>query len=652
MSQRLHDCPQCGAPVRFQSSVTVFTVCEHCRSMVCIRDAKVETMGEMAELPPDLSPFQIGTRGEWRGDGFEIVGRVRVTWAEGSWNEWCIMRGDGAIGWLADAQGLLTVSFASGTHGWDANRDDLKPGRAVSIGGVRWMVMDVKEAECLAGEGELPFVAMPSGKRLGVDLAAPGGRFGSIEFDEEGVRFFEGYYAPFDALRLQNLRPVPGWDGDIAQEKNRTDALPCPNCGAPVNLRAAGLSMSAVCGSCSSVIDTANRTFQLIERAEKAVRSLNPLIPIGTRGKLRGADWEVIGMCARADQWAGWSEYLLFNPWAGFRWLVTFRGHWSLVDRLTSMSNVAGKSCSFDGREYRIFASAMATVTGALGEFYWKVKRGEKAALSDFIAPPFILSKEAYPGFQEVTWSHGEYIEPAEVAAAFGMKVPTKPEGIYLNQPNPYQTKWSGLKWPWLLSVIAVIAIQVVFAAISSTREVAQFGIAFDRDAQMAALAAVEKPPGEAQGAVQVSPRFRLDGGTSRIEIEGNARVDNNWIGAELDLVNAETNEHFPAEIEIGYYHGYDDGPWSEGGMSSAVTIPAVPPGEYFLTIEPAADAGIRKMPVGFRVIRGGLFWSNFILMLLLVSVYPVIVLMRRHLFERARWSESDYNPYASGDSE
>ena len=45
----------------------------------------------MAALPPDLSPFQIGTRGEWKGRGFEIVGRLRVEWEQGSWNEWCIL---------------------------------------------------------------------------------------------------------------------------------------------------------------------------------------------------------------------------------------------------------------------------------------------------------------------------------------------------------------------------------------------------------------------------------------------------------------------------------------------------------------------------------------------------------------------------------
>ena len=55
-------------------------------------------------------------------------------------------------------------------------------------------------------------------------------------------------------------------------------------------------------------------------------------------------------------------------------------------------------------------------------------------------------------------------------------------------------------------------------------------------------------------------------------------------------------------------------------------------------------------MPLSLRVMRGGLFWSNFFLMLGLVSFYPISVLIRRHLFERSRWSESDFSPYASSD--
>ena len=64
VSQRLYDCPQCGAPVPFGSSIAVFAVCAHCQSMVVLRGASVERMGEMAALPPPLTARR-GAEGVW-----------------------------------------------------------------------------------------------------------------------------------------------------------------------------------------------------------------------------------------------------------------------------------------------------------------------------------------------------------------------------------------------------------------------------------------------------------------------------------------------------------------------------------------------------------------------------------------------------------
>ena len=166
--------------------------------------------------------------------------------------------------------------------------------------------------------------------------------FATVEFTDDGAELFLGEYTEFEALKLDNLRPVPGWSAEIEQEKNRTSALSCPSCGAVVNLRAIGQSMSAVCGSCGAILDTATPELRLIEQAEAAQQKLAPLLPIGQRGKLFETDYEIIGFLQRADQWSSWSEYLLFNPWKGFRWLVSYHGHWSFVTRLPSMEDRTG----------------------------------------------------------------------------------------------------------------------------------------------------------------------------------------------------------------------------------------------------------------------------------------------------------------------
>jgi len=654
--------------------------------MVVLRGADAELMGVMAALPPDLSPFQIGTRGEWKGRGFEIVGRLRVEWEEGSWNEWCILYDAKTTGWLAEAQGLLMVSFATPlSEQLPAETSFYAPNLKLQLNGANWTVADVKTVKYRAAEGELPFVAPPDESRVSVDFIDAKGGFASIELDGDALELFTGEYAQFTTLKLTNLRKVPGWDGEIEQEKGKTSALSCPSCGAAVNLRAAGQSMSAVCGSCGSIIDTATPQLQVIQQADAAVRKLLPILPIGQRGKLLGIDCEVIGFVSRTEDSVTWFEYLLFNPWLGFQWLISFQGHWTIVDRLTSIPDESGNTVYFAGRSFKLFAKGTATVGGVLGEFYWKVQRGEQAQVADYIDPPEIISGETYPGLAEVTWSHGKYLTPKEIEEAFAVTDLPAPEGVYLNQPNPFVKKWREVRWPFFLSLPILFFVWAFSMPRDVERVTASFvfqrpgvvtapspgpfssipawmrqtykdanemarAMAAEQKAEEARRAATTPSPSPSPTATPeqtfVTPHFQLTGGEQRVEIEANAAVDNGWLDLDIDLVNAKTNETIPAPLEISYYHGYDsDGSWTEGDQKASVALPAVPDGEYFLTIEPSADAKIDKLPFTVRVKSGGVFFGNCIVVLFLVMFYPIMVLWRGLRREKERWSESDFAP-------
>ena len=63
--------------------------------MVVRTDKKIEAIGVIADLLPDVSPLQIGTRGKWRGREFTLLGRIRLSWEEGSWTEWFLECSDG-----------------------------------------------------------------------------------------------------------------------------------------------------------------------------------------------------------------------------------------------------------------------------------------------------------------------------------------------------------------------------------------------------------------------------------------------------------------------------------------------------------------------------------------------------------------------------
>lgn len=206
------NCPSCGAAIIFQSSISVTAVCTYCHSLVVRHDVNVEAIGTMAELPPDMSPFQIGTGGTHKGVHFTLIGRARIAWEDGAWNEWFMLRDDNSKAWLAEAQGSVCVNAEVP----EENLPEQPPrmNHVLKLGGTSYRVTDVKEAECIGSEGELPFIAKKGRKTVSVDLTGKAGAFASIEYSNgEKPRLFLGEYVEFDILKFTNLRELPGWDG-------------------------------------------------------------------------------------------------------------------------------------------------------------------------------------------------------------------------------------------------------------------------------------------------------------------------------------------------------------------------------------------------------------------------------------------------------
>lgn len=108
----------------------------------------------------------------------------------------------------------------------------------------------------------------------------------------------------------------------------------CAACGGPLTLRAEGVSESLACPHCGAVLDARDPRHQVLAKYRHKL-GITPKIPIGARGALRGDQLEVIGHQRRAVRYSGviysWDEYLLWNPYKGFRWLVESNGHWLLM---------------------------------------------------------------------------------------------------------------------------------------------------------------------------------------------------------------------------------------------------------------------------------------------------------------------------------
>jgi hypothetical protein len=206
------DCPSCGAQVRFASAVALLAVCAYCRATLLRRDLDVEQIGTMALLIADPSPLQLGSDGWFEGTHFALVGRLQVTYPGGAWNEWFLSFDDQRAGWLGEAGGTYTVSFETAVTGDLPSWDDLRPGLEITLDGTVYEVADVRVAQIVGAEGELPFVVEGGSETRVADCRTPTARFATLDYGDDPPRVFLGTVVEFAALRLGRLRTFPGWD--------------------------------------------------------------------------------------------------------------------------------------------------------------------------------------------------------------------------------------------------------------------------------------------------------------------------------------------------------------------------------------------------------------------------------------------------------
>ena len=405
-------------------------------------------------------------------------------------------------------------------------------------------------------------------------------------------------------------------------------ALTCAACGAPLQVRAPGRSVVVACAACGVVLDADHPDVTVIAAYEQRT-TITPLLPLGTRGTLKGDPYEVIGFLVRETVIAGetfyWREYLLYNPALGYRWLTEYAGHWTLTKTASATPKRGDKTVSYLNATYRHFQSATATVAYVIGEFPWRVSVGEKTKVEDYVDPPRILSYEK--AANETTWSIGEYIDGRRVWEAFALPGdPPARSGVGAAQPSPFAAH-SRPVWLLLASfVTAAVVVHLAFSVFSQRRVV----YARDHEYRRGAPAAVVTEP------------FELTGRRSNVVVQITTDLRNSWAHFNLALVNVDTGAALDFGREVAYYTGHDaDGAWSEGGPGDSVYVPSVASGRYYLLVEPETE--MTTMAYSVTVRRDVPRHSYFFVALGLLVIPPLVFAYRSFRFEHERWSESDH---------
>jgi hypothetical protein len=208
MTQPTANCPNCGAKIVFRWSGSVQTTCDYCKSVLVRTDADLKRIGQIADLPADSSPIQIGTEGVYRQRGFVAIGRILYEYDQGNWNEWHLMMNDGVSGWLSDAQLDYAVTFAA--PGQKLPKE-CTVGQQYTWDRQTYTVTTITKAHFSGVEGELPFQYWDKTDVVFADLMSQDERFATLDYGDDPPALYLGEAVEFESLKLKNLRTFEGW---------------------------------------------------------------------------------------------------------------------------------------------------------------------------------------------------------------------------------------------------------------------------------------------------------------------------------------------------------------------------------------------------------------------------------------------------------
>lgn len=446
---------------------------------------------------------------------------------------------------------------------------------------------------------------------------------------------------------------APAAPRKLFREEAKTGAVQCMACGAPITLRGFAGIEQVTCAYCGTAHQPEpDGGLQIIQQAQRQRRqSALPLyqrgtldIPGGILDVSQPAEYEIIGIAWREMTKEGitypWQEFLLFNPYLGFRWLIFSMsdGVWSVGGPLPGAPQViqnAWPAVDYKGEHYKHHTSGLARTTYVEGEFPWQVLFGDAVSTNDYVCPPKLISIEHQKTMEgsDLSFTQMRPISAAEVWAAFRVQgQPPSERGMHPAAPNPaaqntrfYLLAGAGLFLAWVLATL-------LYGGMREQKQVWKGNL-------------------PTAGTISEEITIGKPGEMTTIEVALQATgMNNSWAYAEVLLVNPQTEEATVIGVEAEYYSGVDGGEsWSEGQNPGKQAVGAIAGGTYVMQVTSQIDTGGDPADMLTLSIQQDVpLWRYVVIPLLVIGLFPLVNLIRRASFEKKRWAESDHAPVES----
>lgn len=432
-----------------------------------------------------------------------------------------------------------------------------------------------------------------------------------------------------------------------------TKLMHCPECRTEWKIYDPLHVMFYACQSCNTVFRMAVGGEIRKEWAQDRVpRSF--IVP-GLEMELEGVKWTVLtAMRLRtADQSTYWREFRLYHPDHSDAGLSEIDGHWHFMRPCAETPKVHGAHADYRGRRFHIINNDKVEIYHLIGEFTDDLTSAKK--YTEYIDPPYFISCESSDSGKQ--WWEGRYMPAKEITRSNPLlnTIPIQ-HGVGMAQPNRWKSM-SHASWP-LAFTAAVLLLFIGFFSWTRSSLALDFVVEVpktivnttpplptDTLQNNASSSPTEKFPEP----FVTSPSFELTASKTALEIDATVdELSNNWVSAQMILVNEQNGDETEFWQDVEYYSGSDGGEsWTEGSKKNYSILSAIPAGKYHLLVRASQPNGLSARDMRVEVHTNPALLSNFGIALILLFLFPALLGLFSTAFETRRWSNSNYDPPA-----
>ncbi|MEM6971590.1 MAG: hypothetical protein AAF577_02200 [Pseudomonadota bacterium] len=423
----------------------------------------------------------------------------------------------------------------------------------------------------------------------------------------------------------------------------RTMTINCTSCGAGLDVLGGGRVRRHFCPYCGAELD-AQDNYAVLRKYRDLKRPETPL-SLGMSGRIDGVDVTVIGTIGMEEKYGGetwtWVNHQVYSPTHGYAWLTweenrlvftrKTRSHPRPSNYTARQINNAEQRPSFRHEEgkFRYYGSGQVRMTFVEGEFNFAPRIGKKTRYVSALGRSKMLTVRKGTGGSsggELEYELSSMPEQRALIESFGIDRSTLPRARGVHPLETFQRSALAAFTRNCAGVSAVLSLIMMVITASPGDLVHRAG---DRP--------VTAP---ATGSFSVSLPDQL------VEITLNANLDNSWVFFEGEITDDEDEVVATFTQELGFYHGWDDGNWTEGSRSGSVLL-KLPAGRYDYEVA-MEESGVWRSGrpptlMGITISEGVAAGWWMVIATIFFAGLTALFLIQRAFHNSRRWSGSDW---------